>query len=175
MITSPIILHPVTREHLEAGVAIHCNPETNRFNPFGPPTPERFEQALLDWISHWENYDFGYWAVSLMQAPKQIVGFGGVMDTMVGTQIGLNLYFRLSPSVWGIGVGTAIAEAGLHQAFIQQQRDTVLGLVRPKNLPSRKTLEKVGMLAFDTCKDIPDHEPSLIYRITAQEYANRKK
>jgi len=170
-----LILHPVTRHHLDDGIAIHCDPETNRFNPFGPPTPERFEQALHDWISHWENYGFGYWAVSLKQAPEQVIGFGGIMDTAVGTQMGLNLYFRLSPKVWGQGIGSSIAEAGLQNAFIERQRDAVLGLVRPKNLPSRKTLEKVGMRMVDTTNDVPGQEHSLNYSITASEYAEHKR
>ncbi len=168
-----LIFHPVTRHHLDAGIAIHCDPETNRFNPFGAPTPERFELALRDWVAHWEAHGFGYWAVSLLQEPQHVVGFGGIMDTTIGTQMGLNLYFRLSPTAWGKGIGSAIADAGLHKAFVERQRDAVLGLVRPKNLPSRKTLEKAGLRMIGRTDDVPGQEQSLIYQITAQEYAQK--
>jgi ribosomal-protein-alanine N-acetyltransferase len=174
MNSADLILQRPNLIHLDAAIAIHCDPETNRFNPFGTPTPATVENNLRTWIAHWEKNGFGYWAVSLTENPKQILGFGGITKTLVGVRDGLNLYFRLAPNAWGKGLGSAIANAGLHSAFIDLQAGEVLGLVRPNNLPSRRTLEKAGMRQIDTSQDVPDAEPSLIYRISSDDYFQRK-
>ncbi len=173
MNSNQLVLQALSLDHLDAAIAIHCDPETNRFNPFGTPKAETVENNIRTWIANWETKGFGYWAVSLIEDPEQIIGFGGISHRQIGHYEGLNLYFRLAQHAWGKGLGSAIANAGLKSAFIELERDAVFGLVRPDNTPSRRTLEKAGLLQIDSTNDVPDAVPSLIYRISAQDYLRK--
>jgi RimJ/RimL family protein N-acetyltransferase len=110
--------------------AIHADPLTNRFNPHGPATVTSSESMLLDWITHWENNGFGYWAISSNEAPDQIIGFGGIVRKNVVDRLGLNLYFRFAPTAWGKGFATEIATGALSVAFIVLGEAEVLAKVR---------------------------------------------
>lgn len=175
MNSNQLVLQALSLDHLDAAIAIHCDPETNRFNPFGTPKAETVENNIRTWIANWENRGFGYWAVSLIEHPEQIIGFGGITHRQIGRYEGLNLYFRLAQHAWGKGLGSAIAEAGLRNAFIELESDAVFGLVRPDNTPSRRTLEKAGLQQIDSTDDVPDAVPSLIYQINAHDYHVKSK
>ena len=127
---------------------------------------------MLDaWLAHWASYGFGYWAICDAGDRSRVQGFGGVMRKHVGSDFGLNLYFRLSPEAWGRGLGIAIAENALELAFADLNEPEVLALVRPGNFPSRRTIERAGLTLFDTFDDVPGQEHSLIYRIRREHYA----
>jgi len=127
---------------------------------------------LQNWCTHWEANSFGYWALcETIDGESEVCGFGGIMRKQVGTQLSLNLYFRLAPQVWGRGLGSAIATAALKLAFVELKEAEVLALVRPANLASRRTIERAGLRLHDTTDDVPGQEHSLIYRISSEQYA----
>src|SRR5579872_4465826 len=48
--------------------AVHGDPATNLYNPYGPhPDLATSEEMLQSCMNHWEIYGFGYWAVTLPQ------------------------------------------------------------------------------------------------------------
>ena len=159
--------------HLRAMLEIHCDPRTNAHNPFGPPTPAAAAALFEGWLAHWDREGFGYWAVCSSANSLEVLGFGGVMRKPVGSRLGLNLYFRLSPLVWGQGLASAIAQEALSQAFIERCEPEVLALVRPANMPSRRTLERARLRVIDTTVDVPGQEPSLIYRISREDFQHK--
>jgi RimJ/RimL family protein N-acetyltransferase len=163
-----IILRQPSITDLDAAIRVHCDPRTNVFNPGGPATSQRAEEMLRDWITHWKQNGFGYWAVELEEAPGTIIGFGGIMRKQIAHLAGLNMYFRFAPEAWGKGHASQLARAGLSFAFGELQAREVLGLVRPNNLPSRRTLERIGFVQFATADDVPGEEASLIYRAVPQ-------
>lgn len=150
---------------VDGAIAIHCDPATNVFKPGGAPTEAQVREYLPLWLAHWDAHGFGYWTVE--RDDGEIVGFGGIMQKAVGRHFGLNLYFRLRPDVWGSGLASRIGRESLREAFEVRDFDRVLGLVRPHNLPSRRALERLGMVQFDTVDDVPGEPLSLIYEITA--------
>ncbi len=159
-----LLLRQPLPSDLETVVRIHCDPRTNQFNPSGPPTPQRASEMLDSWIAHWQENDFGYWAAAQRSTPGQVVGFGGIMRKNVGHLYGLNMYFRFAPEAWGNGFAAELANAALNMAFNTLGAPEVLGLVRPANLASRHTLERVGFAQFATTDDVEGQEPSLLYR-----------
>jgi len=159
-----LILRQPLPSDLEAVVRIHCDPRTNQFNPSAPPTPQQASEMLASWIAHWQQYGFGYWAVAQLSTPEHVIGFGGVMRKEVGHLYGLSTYFRFAPEALRHGFATELANDALGLAFYTLCAPKVLGLVRPANLASRHTLERVGLAQFATTDDVEGQEPSLLYR-----------
>ncbi|MCV2369596.1 GNAT family N-acetyltransferase [Roseateles oligotrophus] len=159
--------------HLRAMLEIHCDPRTNAHNPFGPPTPATALALFEGWLEQWDREGFGYWAVCSSATSLEVLGFGGIMRKHIGSRFGLNLYFRISPLVWGQGLASAIAQEALSQAFIGRCEPEVLALVRPANTISRRTLERAGLGVIDTTDDVPGQEPSLIYRISREDFQHK--
>ena len=161
--TERLLLRRPSVTDLEAVVTIHGDPETNRFNPRGPSSPEQCRLLLDVWQEHWQCHGFGYWAVSSRTHPSEVIGFGGVVLKEVAGQSCLNLYFRFCPPCWGLGYATELGRTSLRLAFHALKRDRVRALVRISNSPSRKALERLGMTAVGQYSDGPSSEGSLIY------------
>ena len=68
-----------------------------------------------------------------------------------------------------------MALQGLEMAFQTLHQAKVLALVMPANRPSRKTLERIGMLLKGSLADVPGQPPVLVYEITAGRFATLPK
>lgn len=170
MVSSPSDLRPPTPEDLGAAVTIHCDPKTNPFRPGGAPPEHEIHAALDSWLAHWASHSFGYWAV-VHWSTGTIAGFGGVMEKSIGKhRFGLNLYYRLSPEFWGCGLATHIGRCALEMAFRSLGADEVFGRVQWNNVPSRKVLERLGMVPMDSEPDADGGHGYLIYSMTKARY-----
>lgn len=159
---------------LDAVYALHADPVCSRFTPTGPIRSRAAAADLLqDWLAHWQTHGFGCWAIAQRERPELVQGFGGLMhdDKTLGDRLGLALYFRFCPESWGQGYASEMAQAALQLAFTQLQAGAVLAQVQPANTPSRKTLERIGLLLKGSLADVPGQPPSLLYEITAERWA----
>jgi len=168
--TARLLLRPPSLADLPRVCAIHGDPQTNRFNPNGPASDAASRDKLDSWIAHWRQHGFGYWAITRLDAPERIIGFGGIMQAYFGQAAGLNLYFRFSPEAWGQGYANEMGQAALHVAFNELHAPQVTGLVRPDNLPSRRALERLGLTPEGELDDFPGQAPSLLYRLNAHDH-----
>lgn len=58
---------------------IYGDPATNTFNPAGPyPDIDHAKTVLNRWLAHWQTHSFGSFAISLLESPEKIIGFGGL-------------------------------------------------------------------------------------------------
>ncbi|NBF11685.1 GNAT family N-acetyltransferase [Pseudomonas sp. Fl4BN1] len=169
--TARLLLRAPTLADLPQVCAIHGDPQTNRFNPHGPASDAASADKLHTWIDHWQRHGFGYWAITLLAQPQQIIGFGGIMQAYFGHEPGLNLYLRFSPAAWGQGYAGEMAQAALRLAFEDLHAPRITGLVRPDNLPSRRVLERLGLTLDGQLDDFPGLPPSLLYRLSADDHA----
>jgi len=159
-------------DDLEAVFELHADPVANRFSPCGLVATREASAALLaGWLAHWQTEGFGYWAISCREQPNQVVGFGGVMRRTVDGVSNLYLYFRIRPQAWGRGLASEMALAALDLAFDSLHEQRVLAVVAPANMPSRKTLERIGLLLKSSLADVPGQPPSLVYEMTADRFA----
>lgn len=171
--TTRLLLRAPQASDLAALFEIHADPITHRFNPGGPlRSPEAAEALWQSWAAHWQAQGYGYWAIASREQPEQLLGFGGIMAKPIEGQTGLNLYFRFRPQAWGQGYASEMALAALALAFEQLYAPAVLAVVRPANMPSRKTLERIGLRLKGSLADVPGQAPSLLYEMTAAHYAN---
>lgn len=157
---------------LDAVYALHADPVTNRFSPGGLLQSRAAAHELLQgWLAHWQAQGFGYWAIALRERPEELIGLGGIMSRPVAGQPGLYLYFRFQPQHWGQGYASEMAQAALALAFGPLEAGAVQAVVQPANTPSRKTLERTGLLLKGSLADVPGQAPSLHYEITAARWA----
>jgi len=179
--TARLVLRAPTAMDLAALHEINADPVAQRFNPGGSqPSREAALELLQSWQLHWQKHGYGYWAIALRDplqsadagaAGAHVLGFGGVMAKPVDGQQGLNLCFRFRPHAWGQGYASEMSQAALELAFARLHTPAVLAVVPPANTPSRRTLERIGMRLKGSLADVPGQPPSLIYEITAAQYA----
>jgi RimJ/RimL family protein N-acetyltransferase len=147
------LLRP-TPDDLDAVVAVHSDPETNRHNPSGPTPPATCERWLHAWIDEWERLGIGYFAVAQRGADGgpdgEVVGFAGLKIAPIriaGREetTGYNLYYRFRPSAWGQGLAAESAVAALDFARPLYPELPVYALIRADNTASLRLAARLGL------------------------------
>jgi RimJ/RimL family protein N-acetyltransferase len=124
---------------------IHGDPETQRYNPFGPdPDQAASEKALRAWLRQWADEGTGYWAVRRSR-DAEVIGFGGVRGMVWRERAILNLYYRFTPRAWGQGYASEMARAAVGLARAHLPALPIVARVRAENLASIKTAERAGL------------------------------
>ena len=125
---------------------VHGDPQTNQYNPAGPhPDLATSEEMLRECLQHWDTFGFGYWAVTLAQQ-ESVLGFGGVERQRWQGQEVLNLYYRFTPSAWGQGYATELAQTAVTLAREHLPKFPVIARTRAKNLASQRVAQRAGLV-----------------------------
>ena len=173
MVTRRLVLRPPKDSDLDTLVALHADPAVNRFcaaaTPQGRPA---VEAQLQSWIAHWQSRGFGHWAIAERDQPDTLIGFGGLMNRSVAGHAGLYLYYRITPQAWGRGLACEMSQHAISQAFEQRHEGAVVAAVLPNNMPTRKTLEGLGLRLKGTLSDGPGHAAALLYELGAERWAS---
>jgi ribosomal-protein-alanine N-acetyltransferase len=149
--TSRLRLRRPQLEDSAAMFAVHGDPATNLYNPFGPdPDQAASDESLRSWMEQWNTDGFGYWTALLAETP-QILGFGGIRRFFWRDRDILNLYYRLAPSAWGHGYAAEVATMAVTLAKRHLSRWPIVARVRPENVASIRTAERAGLLR---CPDL---------------------
>ncbi|MEZ6001302.1 GNAT family N-acetyltransferase [Hyphomonas sp.] len=165
-----LALREPTMADLKRHFAIFSDPEVSAYAPTGPLREKSDSRRMLQTIKdHWWKYGFGNWAVSTVDNPDYVIGFGGLAYRQINLKERLNLRFRLAREAWGKGYGYELGRATFHKAFRELDADAVHAIVRPDNQKIIEALEQLNMRQTDTVKDVPDMPPSLVFSITANE------
>ena len=140
--TADLVLRPVRAEDVESLVAIETDPRTTRNSPTGPPTREQAKQLLLSVVAAWDEGGPHYWAV---QHERQLVGTAGLRRAKLHERECWNLYYRLSPDVWGRGFATQAAREAVGFAAVMLGELPVVARTRPDNSAAQRVALKVGL------------------------------
>jgi RimJ/RimL family protein N-acetyltransferase len=166
MLTERLVLRQPVSEDLDAMWSIFADPRTSRFSASGPMVDRSVaEDRLTAWIVHWQERGFGYWAISDREADKHIIGFGGLLwRSLPGYPDGLHLGYRFAYDAWGKGLATELGSAALELA---QARGftSVLAVTAPDHAASIRVLEKLALRQVGDVDDIPNHPPSLVFKL----------
>jgi|SRR5579871_394875 RimJ/RimL family protein N-acetyltransferase len=126
---------------------VHGDPETYRYTPVDPdPDLATSEATLRRWLDQWDEEGYGYWAVALQQTQDEVIGFGGVRRFVWRERDIANLYYRLTPAVWGNGYAAEVAQAAVQFARAHLSHLPVVARIRAANIPSLRTAERSGLL-----------------------------
>ncbi|MBT9493623.1 MAG: GNAT family N-acetyltransferase [Paucibacter sp.] len=171
-----LLLRAPRAADLDMVFELHADPVCTRCSASATLGRRDEAQALLqDWLAHWQTHGFGYWVIAAREQPELVIGFGGVMYKTVDGVSGLYLYFRFRPQAWGQGFASEMALQALGLSFDILKQTQVLAIVLPANTPSRKTLERIGMLLKRALADVPGQAPSLVYELSAERFAGLPK
>jgi RimJ/RimL family protein N-acetyltransferase len=135
----------------DADVGVHArmrtDPEMQRYMGDGHLwTAAESREWAASVADHWDEHDFGLWAVELLATGKYIGWLGLVYpkwipELMPTVEIG----WFLDRGCWGQGLATEGATAALGVAFDDLGVDEVIGIHNPANAASRRVMEKVGL------------------------------
>ncbi|WP_233374515.1 GNAT family N-acetyltransferase [Roseateles cellulosilyticus] len=173
LVTHRLVLRPPRDSDLDTLMALYADPAVTRFCAAATPHGRIATEAQLkDWIVHWRAYGFGHWAIAWRERPDELIGFGGLMRRSVAGHAGLYLYYRITPQAWGRGLASEMALHAFQQAFEQRQEPSVIAAVLPNNVPTRKTLDSLGLRLKGTVSDGPGSAAALLYELTAERWAS---
>jgi ribosomal-protein-alanine N-acetyltransferase len=129
-----------------------------RVMEFFPNPYSREESAAgVDRIqSHFDQYDYGLWAVTI-EGVADFAGFVGICNTSGAVPFSpcVEVGWRLAAEHWGQGYATEGAQAALDFGFSRLGLDEIVSYTAVTNKRSRRVMAKLGM-THDTAGDF-DH------------------
>jgi [ribosomal protein S5]-alanine N-acetyltransferase len=141
--TRRLRLRPMQFADIPALVSLWTDPEVTRF--LGGPRDTatltaNLEETARDPLA--EPYDL---YPLEEKATGNVVGHCGLLDKEVDGKTEIELVYVLTPSVWGRGYATEMAEAVKTYAFEQRGVRRLIALIEPENEASAKVAIKAGM------------------------------
>jgi RimJ/RimL family protein N-acetyltransferase len=168
--TARLALRAPAASDLPRFFEIFGDPRTNLFNPAGPiASVEAAAVALERSLAHWRKHGFGTWAVARIEAPDEVIGFGGLTFKPFGDEDHPNLGFRFAAASWGQGFASDLAALGVNVARHLLRLDDIWGTVRENHAASRRVLEKIGMRPVAVIPDPGGAASSVWYRLSLQD------
>ncbi|OGO29455.1 MAG: hypothetical protein A2W33_06800 [Chloroflexi bacterium RBG_16_52_11] len=143
--TERLLLRPFSTADLDdwAG-SIFADPDVTRYLPKQDiPPHQRTERALKYVQEHWARHGYGLWAVT-GRTSGQFMGQGGLNYLEETGEVEVD--YALAKVYWGRGIATEMTRASLQFGFEYLGLERILGRAMPKNIASRRVLERTGML-----------------------------
>jgi ribosomal-protein-alanine N-acetyltransferase len=142
--TERLLLRPFREDDLDALYSrILDDQEVARHLESGGPLPLQRTQRLLErFIMHWDDHEYGVWAVT-DKGSGGLIGYCGLRDEVEPGGVGMT--FALAKSYWGRGLGTESAAAALRYGITRLNIPRVIALTRPENNVARRLLSRIGM------------------------------
>ena len=160
--------------------ALNADPEVRRHFPSVQSRAE--SDASADRMESYYARDGYSFLPCILTATGEFLGFVGIITgTDTPGYVGdLEIGWRLAREHWGKGYATEGARAWLRYAFEELQAPHVIAITTVGNEPSMNVMRKIGMSKvgefghplIDPASPI---HPHVIYRVTAEEYAERKQ
>ena len=145
-----LLLRSLQLGDLDSLIAIWSDREVTRFLPSrGQPIPQKsVKQSLSTFIEHWQQRNYGIWAI-VDRDSSQAIGYCGLRYL---EELGeVELLYGLARDYWGRGIITQAAKASISFGFETANLKRIIALVLPENQASKRVIEKVG---FDYEKQI---------------------
>lgn len=130
---------------------------------------------------HFERNGFSFWAVE--EKGKGFIGMVGLVATAYQAHFtpAVEIGWRLASSAWGRGYATEAALACLDFGFGELRRDEIVSMTIPRNLRSRRVMEKLGMersAADDFDHPLVEDGPlrrHVLYRLTRERWSAKRR
>jgi [ribosomal protein S5]-alanine N-acetyltransferase len=107
----------------------------------------RSRAQVAEWIAgqerHRARHGFSYRAF-FDPVTRAFVGRGGLCHLVVGGRDEVEVGWAVVPERWGQGIGTAIAQESVKEAFAEHGLADVIALTLPENVASRRVMEKAA-------------------------------
>jgi RimJ/RimL family protein N-acetyltransferase len=105
-------------------------------------TREQTQASLHKHIQHWQQHNFGMWAVIHKDSSKLIGRCGlGFLENTPEVELG----YVFDKSYWNMGLGTEASQATLQYGFRELKLERIVAIAKPENIASVRVIQKVGM------------------------------
>jgi RimJ/RimL family protein N-acetyltransferase len=140
--TARLCLRRPVLDDLSSFVAIDSDPKTNLYRPGGAPSSERSAQTFREFLRAWDAHGVGYWVVELSD---EVIGMAGVESQLFSNRSCWNLYYRLSPDVWGKSFAVEATNEAVAMASKKEPTWPVVARTRPLNYAAAHVAMKAGL------------------------------
>ena len=126
--TPRLILRRFEPADIDLLYKIVSDPDVIRYFPLSNPWPREVTQKWVEkhW-SHWEQHNFGWWAIVYRETNDLLGWCGlGVLEETGEVEV----LYLLKKSHWGMGLATEAAQYSIDYAFQELNLDSVIGLTR---------------------------------------------
>jgi ribosomal-protein-alanine N-acetyltransferase len=121
---------------------MHQDPEVMKYMG-GVRNEEQTRCWLHDNLEHWNAHGFGCW-VFRDKAEGIFVGRSGLRHAQLDHVDEIELGYALISRYWRMGLATEMAQAIVAIGFKRLELVSIVALVDPPNLASRRVAEKIG-------------------------------
>jgi RimJ/RimL family protein N-acetyltransferase len=145
--TERLLLRPFREDDLEAMAAIWADPEVMQHIGEGLTRDRAASEALLvRFRRHWDEHEFGLWAVVPRESEKP-VGWAGlsVPAFLPAVLPAVEVGWLLARPEWGKGYATEAGTAASEYGFGELGLDRLISLVYRENTASAAVAERLGM------------------------------
>jgi ribosomal-protein-alanine N-acetyltransferase len=97
----------------------------------------------------------------------EFIGSAGMAPDYEGT--GIQMYWAISPGLWGKGLASEAARALIRYGFETLGMESIRAYMHPNNLASIRVAEKAGMCLHNTIRLDDFDQDALCYQITNKE------
>ena len=141
--TERLLLREFVPEDADALASVISDPETMRF--YLKP----YDRAGVElWIERnrrrYREFGHGLWAMVLKSSGEMIGDCGPARQTVDEVEE-VEIGYHIRRDMWGQGLAPEAAAACRDYSFAHLGLESVIALIRPQNLPSRRVAEKIGM------------------------------
>jgi len=141
--TGRLILRPFHEEDVDILEKLMANPDFMRFSlgVYDRQKTKTFLDKILDWDREGSPSQFAV----IVRSGELLVGYCGFFHQQVDGADEIEIGYRLHPDYWNQGIATEAASAVRDHAFRDLKLPRVISLIHPRNAPSRRVAEKVGL------------------------------
>lgn len=159
--TTRLLLRMFTADDLEDLSRIYADADVMKYLSGHPLTREETASWLKYFLAGWEQYGFGWWAVTLKER-GELIGHCGLQFIHVTPDV--EVTYGLEKAYWRMGLASEAARACLRYGFEELKLDRIYALADPGNVGSHRVMERVGM-RYDKTEYYKDnfYEGDLIY------------
>ena len=173
VVTPRLQLDAVVQSDLDDHFLLHSDPGSWAHLPSGRHIdPAKTADAIRQTVGHWERDGLGYWTARLREDLPEA---GLTAGTMVGTggcavRVGTtwwNLYYRLTPRAWGLGLAAEMVTASLDAAHSVDPDRPVIAYLVEHNVQSRGRAERSGLTLMWRGPDAGNPDPDAVRLVYA--------
>ena len=171
--TARLRLDAVVDSDLDEHYPLMSDPGVWKHLPSGRHTsPEQTMAGIEHSVRHWATDGLGYWTARLREdlpeaglAAGAMVGTGGCA-VRVGTTW-WNLYYRLTPPAWGLGLAAELVTAAIDAAHAVDRDRPVIAYLLEHNAESRGRAERAGLSLVWRGPDAGNPDPAAVRLVYA--------
>lgn len=171
--TERLRLDAVVPADLDEHYALMSDPGSWRHLPSGRHTsPEQTLAGIEHSVRHWARDGLGYWTARLRAdlpeaglAAGSLVGTGGCAVRDGDTW--WNLYYRLTPGAWGLGLAAELVTAAMDAAHTVDPGRPVVAYLLEHNRESRGRAERSGLQLLWRGPDAGNPDPDAVRLVYA--------